>query len=287
MTGRRHLHNDIRRARANCFWRHLESYNIFKKSRVFPLLDQIYIMSSTTTTIEHIELSALPTVPLTPLHLSKTSPSITQPVTAPQVPDEVPEDALYSVSAIPDGGYGWIVVASAFLLTFCHNGIINCWGVLQAALLDSTLSHVPPSTLAYVGGIALMGTALYGLLAVRMMRWVGSRATTLTGVVFMGMSLIGASFCTSNLAGLFGTAGFLAGLGMAMIYAVVNALPVQYFSARLGLANGIIKLGGGVGGSVMAIVQQAMYERVGIAWTFRIQGLMLVADMYMAYMRHY
>jgi MCP family monocarboxylic acid transporter-like MFS transporter 3 len=92
----------------------------------------------------------------------------------------------------------------------------------------------------------------------------------------MGMSLIGASFCTTNLAGLFGTAGLIAGLGIAIVYSVTNALPFQYFSARLGLANGLIKLGGGVGGCVMAIALEAMYQRVGIAWTFRLQGLMIL-----------
>jgi MCP family monocarboxylic acid transporter-like MFS transporter 3 len=232
-------------------------------------------MSTTTTTEEDIELSTFRPVPFTPL--TKSTPSITQPVSAIQVPDEVPEDAPYSVSAVPDGGYGWVIVASAFLTTFCHNGIINCWGVLQAALLDSTLSHVSPSTLAYVGSLALGGGALYGLAAVRMMRLVGSRTTMLIGVFFMGISLVGASFCTSNLAGLFGTAGLIGGIGMSMVYAVTNALPVQYFSARLGLANGIIKLGGGVGGCVMAIALNGMYQRVGIAWTFRIQGLMTLA----------
>jgi MCP family monocarboxylic acid transporter-like MFS transporter 3 len=232
-------------------------------------------MSTITATEEHIELSTFQPAPLTPL--SKPLPSVTQPVSIAPTPDEVPEDAPYSVSAIPDGGYGWVIVISAFITTFCHNGIINCWGVLQAALLDSTLSHVPPSTLAYVGSLALGGGALYGLAAVRMMRWIGSRTTILIGVFLMGMSLIGASFCTSNLAGLFGTAGLIGGIGMAMVYAVTNALPVQYFSARLGLANGIIKLGGGVGGCVMAIALEGMYQRVGIAWTFRLQGLMTLA----------
>jgi MCP family monocarboxylic acid transporter-like MFS transporter 3 len=232
-------------------------------------------MSTTATTEEYIELSTFNAAPFTPL--SKSTPSVTQPVSTVLVPDEVPEDAPYSVSAIPDGGYGWVIVFSAFLTTFCHNGIINCWGVLQAALLDSTLSHVPASTLAYVGSVALGGGASCGLLAVRMMRYFGSRTTILIGVTFMGMGLIGASFCTSNLAGLFGTTGLLCGLGMAMVYAVTNALPVQYFSARLGLANGIIKLGGGVGGCVMAIALEGMYQRVGIAWTFRIQGLMTLA----------
>jgi MCP family monocarboxylic acid transporter-like MFS transporter 3 len=191
--------------------------------------------------------------------------------------DEVPEDAPYSTTAIPDGGYGWVIVASAFIVTFCHNGIINCWGVLQAALLDSSLKGVEPSTLTFVGSLALSGGALYGLAAVRLMRWIGCQKTILLGVFLMGMSLVGASFCTSNVAGLFGTAGLVGGVGMSMVYAVSNALPVQYFSSRLGLANGLIKLGGGVGGCVMAIALEAMYQRVGIEWTFRFQGLLTMA----------
>jgi MCP family monocarboxylic acid transporter-like MFS transporter 3 len=232
-------------------------------------------MTTTTITQEHIELSTFPAAPHTPL--TKPPPSIIRPVTSTQVPDEVPEDAPYSVSAIPDGGYGWVIVASAFVMTFCHNGFVNCWGVLQAALLDTTMSHVPASTLAYVGSMSLAGSTLFGLGAVRMMRWKGSRTTTMFGVALMGMSLIGASFCTSSFAGLFVTAGFLGSIGMAMLYTVTNVLPVQYFSARLGLANGLIKLGGGVGGCVMAIALNAMYQRVGIAWTFRFQGLLTLA----------
>lgn len=125
--------------------------------------------------------------------------------------------------------------------------------------------------------MTLAGGVFFGLGAVRMMRWFGSRTTIMIGVFLTGMSLVGASFCTENLAGLFGTAGLLGGVGIAMVYAVSNTLPVQYFSARLGLANGLVKLGGGVGGCVMAIALEGMYQRVGIAWTFRIQGFMTLA----------
>ncbi|CAO2655786.1 Nn.00g045890.m01.CDS01 [Neocucurbitaria sp. VM-36] len=231
-------------------------------------------MSTTTITEERIELSDFRAS--SPSQLTKPTPSNFRPATIIQNPGGTPENAPYSVTAIPDGGYGWVIVACCFVTTFCHNGIINCWGVLQAALLDSTLKNVPPSTLAYVGTMALSGGALYGLAAVRLMRVVGSQYTILLGVFLMGMSLIGASFCTLNLAGLFGTAGLTGGIGMAMVYAVTNALPVQYFSARLGLANGLIKLGGGIGGCVMAIALEAMYQRVGIAWTFRFQGLLTI-----------
>ncbi|KAF1952154.1 MFS general substrate transporter [Byssothecium circinans] len=191
--------------------------------------------------------------------------------------DVAPEDAAYSTTAVPDGGYGWTIVFCSSLITFWNNGIINCWGVLQAALLDSTLKSVPTSTLSFVGSLGLAGAAAYGLIVIRMTRYVGSRTTSILGVLLMGVSLIGSSFCTDDLAGLFRTAGVIGGIGMSMVYAVSNSLPVQYFSGHLGLANGLIKLGGGVGGCVMAIALEALNRRVGIAWTFRIQGLLTIA----------
>jgi hypothetical protein len=94
-------------------------------------------------------------------------------------------------------------------------------------------------------------------------------------VIFMRAGMVGANFCTSSLPGLFGTFGIMCSLGMAINTAVANLLRVQYFSCHLGLGNGIIKLGGGVGGCVMAIVLQTLFShQVSIEWTFRFQGLM-------------
>lgn len=236
-------------------------------------------MATTTVIEEDIDLTIFhspATTSTTPLTTPfKKSPEY--PISTPQDADSSPDNSAYAVTAIPDGGYGWIIVLGCSITTFCHNGIINCWGVLQAALLHSTLKNVPPSTLAYVGSLGLSGGALYGLAAVRLVRHIGCRLTISLGVLLMGLSLIGASFCTSNLPGLFGTYGVIGGIGMAMVYTVANTLPVQYFSAHLGLANGLIKLGGGIGGCVMALALEALYRRVGIEWTFRIQGLLTMA----------
>lgn len=43
-----------------------------------------------------------------------------------------------------------------------------------------------------------------------------------------------------------------------------NTLPVQWFSSRLGTANGLVKLGGGLGATIMAIVVQALIDKVRI-----------------------
>ena len=41
-------------------------------------------------------------------------------------------------------------------------------------------------------------------------------------------------------------------------------------NTRLGTANGLVKLDGGVGATVMAVVVQALIDKVGIPWTFQI-----------------
>ncbi|PSN61075.1 MFS general substrate transporter [Corynespora cassiicola Philippines] len=225
---------------------------------------------SATATEERIELSL--TRAASPIAGARTRNSPAAPD-----PEYSPEDAAYSTTAIPDGGYGWIVVFCCSLFTFWINGIINCWGVVQAALLQSTLSTTSPSTLSFVGSLGLAGGVGYGLFAIRLVRWLGSSRASLIGVLLMGLSLIGSSFCTNNIAGLFATYSLLSGAGTSIAYAVSNVLPVQYFSGKLGLANGLVKLGGGVGATVMAVALEALNRRVGIAWTFRIQGLMTIA----------
>lgn len=54
-------------------------------------------------------------------------------------------------------------------------------------------------------------------------------------------------------------------------------LPPQYFSARRGLANGLIEFAGGIGGTVLSIGLNKSIISVGVAWTFRIIGVCCLA----------
>lgn len=57
---------------------------------------------------------------------------------------------------------------------------------------------------------------------------------------------------------------------------VVSVLPAQYFKAKRGIANGIVYAGGGLGGTVISFILDALLQSVGIAWTFRILGFMIM-----------
>ncbi|OQV01191.1 hypothetical protein CLAIMM_06590 [Cladophialophora immunda] len=158
--------------------------------------------------------------------------------------EEAPTNAA---TAIPEGGYGWTIVSVCALLTFWFNGISGSWGVVQAALLQSKLTDTPTSTISFVGTLGLACVVAFGLFGVRLVRLLGARATALLGVALVSLGEICSSFTTANVGGLFGCSGVLFGLGACLCYSISNTLPTQYFAARLGLASGLVKFGGGIG----------------------------------------
>ncbi|KAK4939426.1 hypothetical protein LTR10_020323 [Elasticomyces elasticus] len=190
---------------------------------------------------------------------------------------EADPDPTNVANVAPDGGYGWVVVTSCAIITFWFNGIMASWGVIQAALLRSNLRTTSTSTISFVGTLGLAATVSLGLFGVRLMRLLGGRNTALLGVLFLSLSQILSSFTVGNVGGLFGTSGILMGLGSCLCYSLSNTIPTQYFTSKLGLASGLVKFGGGVGAAVLSVALNSMIERVGVAWTFRILGFMILA----------
>ncbi|KNG83783.1 putative monocarboxylate permease [Aspergillus nomiae NRRL 13137] len=192
--------------------------------------------------------------------------------------DRSEPDQTSQSTAIRDGGYGWVVVFACFVQTFWVNAWTGSWGIIQAALLlQSNVRAVPTSTISFVGSLGLSLTVALGLACVWLAGVIGARWSSLIGVVLFGASTLVGSFTVSNIGGLFISAA-LYGLGASLMFTMSNSLPLQWFNDRLGTANGLVKLGGGVGATVMAFVLQQLIDKVGIAWTFRVMALMSLAS---------
>ncbi|KAK5047913.1 hypothetical protein LTR84_006101 [Exophiala bonariae] len=187
------------------------------------------------------------------------------------------ESSRNVTTAVPEGGYGWAVVTSCAIMTFWFNGIVGSWGVLQVALLRSKLVTTPTSTASFITGLCLACIVAFGLFGVTMARLLGARTTALLGIISVGIAEVGSSFTTTNIGGLFGCSGVILGLGACLCYSVSNILPTHYFVAKIGLASGIVKLGGGIGAAVLSIAIDAMIRHIGIDWTFRVLGLCILA----------
>jgi MFS family permease len=226
-------------------------------------------MSSTQTeTIELVENLATP---------NTTKPDTATPISEDNVlgGDNIPDSA---VDAIPDGGYGWTVVFACSVVTFIFNGWTGSWGVLQAALLQEYPSQASTSTLSFVGSLSIALCVALGLAAVRLSQVIGARYSMLLGTLTTGCAILFSSFAVHNIGALFVTAGATLGIGTSLCYTMSNSLPMQWFGSRLGLANGLVKLGGGLGATILAVILQTLIDKVGIPWALRILGLFSLAS---------
>lgn len=184
-------------------------------------------------------------------------------------------DEANNVEPIPDGGYGWVVIFVCFVHTFWQNAWTGSWGILQVALLETTLRNSTSSTVSFIGSLGIALSCALGIFTMRLARTIGARWTSLIGILLYSISNITSAWAVSNVGGLFIACGFTYGLGACLMYTMSNTLPIQWFSTKLGTANGIVKLGGGA--TVMAIVTGLLTQSLGIAWTFRIFGLLSLA----------
>ncbi|KAI9755467.1 MAG: hypothetical protein M4579_004258 [Chaenotheca gracillima] len=189
--------------------------------------------------------------------------------------DNVMQASQAADSAVPDGGYGWIVVLGCAVLTFWFVGTTYCWGIIQRALVEQNLA--PASTLSFVGSMTVACVAILAIVNARIIRLIGSRYTALLGIFLLGLGEILGGFTMKNVGGLFATVGVIMGAGSSLCFMVVSVVPSQYFSKKRGLANGIVYAGGGLGGAVTSFLMDALISKVGTSWTFRILGLLTLA----------
>ncbi|KAI1818363.1 major facilitator superfamily domain-containing protein [Poronia punctata] len=189
--------------------------------------------------------------------------------------DPVLEASRLADSDVPDGGYGWVVVASCAVLSWWTIGTSYSWGLIQGALVEDGLSS--PAVLSFVGALGPTLLAAVAILNSRVMRMIGIRYTAMLGMFLIGIAEILASFAVNSVPGLFVTQGVLVGLGFGLSFIVTSSTPAQYFSKKRGLANGVVFAGGGFGGATLSLVLDPLIRSAGPAWAFRTLGLATLA----------
>jgi hypothetical protein len=125
--------------------------------------------------------------------------------------DPVLEASRLADSDVPEGGYGWVIVAACAVLSWWTIGTSYSWGVIQGALVEQGLST--PAVLSFVGALGPTLLAAVAILNSRIMRMIGVRYTGMLGVSLIGVAEILASFAVKSVPGMFITQGVLVGLG--------------------------------------------------------------------------
>ncbi|KFP09376.1 Monocarboxylate transporter 2, partial [Egretta garzetta] len=140
----------------------------------------------------------------------------------------------------PDGGYGWVVVVSAFMVMGLTAAVLKSFGLFFVEIqqhfdeLASTTSWITSVTIA----IFHLGAPVASSLCVRYTH----RAVVITGglLAFSGMAL---GFLGLNMVWMYATTGFLQGLGISFSWTPAISIVSHYFSKKRALANAIASAG--------------------------------------------
>ncbi|KAI8367187.1 major facilitator superfamily domain-containing protein [Choanephora cucurbitarum] len=185
---------------------------------------------------------------------------------------QVPDDAFYA--GIPDGGYGWVVSFVGFLLNFIMFGVASIWGVFSNAYATTVLKDKATTIeLMGVGSVLVICLNVFSPASPVLAARFGVRVTMAIGTVILSLGLCLAGFST-EIWHLYLTQGVLFGVGSSLTYMSVISVIPQWFTTRRGTAMGISSAGSGIGGLALSPMVSHLIGQYGIAWTYRIVGLM-------------
>lgn len=167
-------------------------------------------------------------------------------------------ESTISMPPSPDGGYGWIIVLSAFFTNLISDGFAFSCGVLYSELLDvfeeskSVTSWIP----SLFFGVPMIAGPLAGALATKY----GCRKALIFGGILTSVGVFASAFADSigMLCFLF---GIVAGTGMSMGYVTSLVMVAFYFQKKRALATGLAVCGSGIGTFVFAPLFEFLIEK--------------------------
>ncbi|KAK4120750.1 major facilitator superfamily transporter [Parathielavia appendiculata] len=190
--------------------------------------------------------------------------------------DEEKAKLVWSVQDGPDGGRrGWIQVVAAFLLVLDGFGFITAFGVFQAYYVK--LLPQSPSEISWIGSVQIFLLFLLGTISGRAIDAGHFRSTVLLGFVFQLGGVFGASFSSQYWQFLL-SQGIATGIGNGLHFTALVWLVSQYFTKRRGLALGFSSCGAPIGAVVFTVIARELIPRVGIQWTLRVMGFIILSN---------
>ncbi|KAH6900507.1 major facilitator superfamily domain-containing protein [Thelonectria olida] len=176
----------------------------------------------------------------------------------------------------PNGGYGWVCTACIAIINGHTWGLNSSYGVFLAYYLENnTYPGATSLDYAFIGSLSVSCALLLSPLATLAVGKLGTRPTLFIGVAIEGASLICASF-SHKIWHLFLTQGIMFGIGMGFLFVPSVGVVPQWFTTRRSLANGISAAGSGLGGLLYSLASGAMLKSLGLGWTFRILGILVI-----------
>ncbi|XP_008213655.1 uncharacterized protein LOC100123202 isoform X1 [Nasonia vitripennis] len=201
---------------------------------------------------------------------SRASPSIS---TSSSSSDDNSSLDQLSEARPPDGGWGWVVVAAAFMVNLIADGITFSFGVIYHEFL--TYFGEGKATTSWIGSLFMAMPLLSGPIASFLTDRYGCRKVTIAGSILATTGFV-ISYFANSMGMLILTFGVLAGFGLSLCFVAAVVIVAYYFDKRRSFATGLSVCGSGIGTFIFPpLIQMLIDEYTWRGTTLILAGLFL------------
>ncbi|KAK6643421.1 hypothetical protein RUM43_004926 [Polyplax serrata] len=166
----------------------------------------------------------------------------------------------FSETQAPDGGWGWVVVFSSFLVNMIADGVTFSFGVIYVEFLQYFGDS--KSKTACIGSLFMAMPLLSGPIASILTDRFGCRRVSIFGSILASLGFVVSCF-TDSIEVLFLTFGVISGFGLSLCYVASVVIVAYYFEKRRSFATGLSFCGSGIGTFAFAPLTQYLLEEYG------------------------
>ncbi|CAF0941506.1 unnamed protein product [Rotaria sordida] len=184
--------------------------------------------------------------------------------------DELEDDDEYDyIKVPPDGGFGWVVLIACFLINMIIDGFLYAFG----AISDDLKQHFACKewAVSLVIAIACSCYLLSAPLASALCNKWGCRPIGIIGGIIAALS-VAASVYAPSIRIMWLLFGFIAGIGMGLVYLPSIVMVGYYFEKKRAIATGIVTAGTGIGSIAFGPFSRFLFDKLG--WKY---GLLILA----------
>ncbi|BFZ13913.1 hypothetical protein BsWGS_16952 [Bradybaena similaris] len=169
----------------------------------------------------------------------------------------------------PDGGWGWVIVLSALVISLIVDGLTYTFGVFLGEL--ERVFQEPKSTISLASSLQVGLYLFIGPVVSALTNRFGCRAVIIAGSFVAGFAFIISSW-SKDVTMLIMTYGVIGGIGFGLMYLPAIVAVSVYFEERRAFATGIAVCGSGIGTFILAPLTDFLLYEYNWSWTLLILG---------------
>ncbi|XP_018520674.1 monocarboxylate transporter 7 [Lates calcarifer] len=169
----------------------------------------------------------------------------------------------------PDGGWGWVVAVTFFLVEVFTYGTIKSFGIFLQDLMEEY--GETNNRVSWIVSICVFVMTFNGPLSSVMTNRFGFQLVVMVGGLLISSGTIATSF-TSSINQMYITYGLVAGLGYCLTFLPTVTILSQYFTRRRSLVTAVASTGESLSMFALAPAFSALRDRIGWRHTMAVIG---------------